>query len=132
MYNVQLYDEESVVFEKKPKVQFHSLPTKHMPKVAPPQLPLQGLFGVYKPSGPTSMSILESLKRVFRTSPLFVDPNAPPPAQLGRKAKKAGPVKMGQGGTLDPLADGVLGTFIPFDMTSFRSEKTERWEHEQW
>ncbi|CED82107.1 Pseudouridine synthase [Phaffia rhodozyma] len=80
-----------------------------MPKVNTPSVPLNGLFGVNKPSGPTSMSILESLKKIFRTSPLFIDPNPPNPAnKIGRKALKAGPVKMGQGGTLDPLADGVL------------------------
>ncbi|PCH38166.1 pseudouridylate synthase 4 [Wolfiporia cocos MD-104 SS10] len=80
-----------------------------MPKV-PSTLPISGLFGVVKPSGPTTMSILENIKPLVASSRLFVSE-----ADLKKvkgKTKKAKhnrySVKIGQGGTLDPLADGVL------------------------
>ncbi|KAH9946122.1 pseudouridine synthase [Epithele typhae] len=71
--------------------------------------PLSGLFGVVKPSGPTSMSIVNDIKELVSTSPLFVEAS-----KLATKSQKKGKkhgrqvVKIGQGGTLDPLADGVL------------------------
>jgi tRNA pseudouridine55 synthase len=74
--------------------------------------PLSGLFGIIKPSGPTSMSIVNDLQRLITRSRLFVDAEK---LELSRGKKKAqmhrkkGTVKVGQGGTLDPLADGVLG-----------------------
>ena len=97
-----------------------------MPKVTSPIVPLQGLFGLIKPSGPTSMSLLDALKSLFLESPLFVTNDAERKAFIearkkrgGGKVKAAGnrarnskylkAVKIGQGGTLDPLADGVLG-----------------------
>lgn len=102
-----------------------------MPRATVPVLPLSGIFAVNKPSGPTSMSLLTRLKPLFSSSRLFV-----PEAQLDTPQKKSrypGPtpadgkkqkkkpnwkklskqyVKMGSGGTLDPLADGVLGSSI--------------------
>lgn len=85
-----------------------------MPKV-PSTLPLSGLFGVVKPSGPTSMSILENLKPLIANSRLFVE--ADKLKKEKGKTKKAKhtryAVKIGQGGTLDPLADGVLGIACP-------------------
>lgn len=86
-----------------------------MPKVSLPPLPLSGLFGVAKPSGPTSMSVINDVKQLIARSRLFVDaqklernegkkiPNR------GKRARDA--IKIGQGGTLDPLADGVLGGY---------------------
>jgi tRNA pseudouridine55 synthase len=70
-------------------------------------LPLSGLFGIIKPSGPTSMHVVDQLKRLICNSRLFVDQEKikkPPGKKRGRNN-----VKIGQGGTLDPLADGVLG-----------------------
>ncbi len=81
-----------------------------MPKVSLPALPVSGLFGVVKPSGPTSMAVVNSIQNLVNKSKLFVDE-----AKIGKVAKKKGRprlqknVKIGQGGTLDPLADGVLG-----------------------
>ena len=78
-----------------------------MPR-SPNSLPLSGLFGIIKPSGPTSMHIVEQLKRLICNSRLFVDEDKlkkPPGKRRGRRDN----VKIGQGGTLDPLADGVLG-----------------------
>lgn len=83
-----------------------------MPKVTAPHLPMSGLFGLIKPSGPTSMSLLNDLQRLLSKSRLFeknpaAEENAP--KRKKKRSKKTGDVKLGQGGTLDPLADGVLG-----------------------
>lgn len=81
-----------------------------MPKISIPSLPLSGLFAVAKPSGPTSMAVVEDIKQLVGNSRLFVDAS-----KLGNRAGKGSrkrrkdSVKIGQGGTLDPLADGVLG-----------------------
>jgi tRNA pseudouridine55 synthase len=55
------------------------------------------------------MHVVDQLKKLVRNSRLFVEKE-----KLEKKAgKKRGArrdnVKVGQGGTLDPLADGVLG-----------------------
>lgn len=53
------------------------------------------------------MHVLEQLKKLIYNSRLFVGEeklNKPP----GKKRRRDN-VKIGQGGTLDPLADGVLG-----------------------
>lgn len=86
--------------------------------------PLNGVFGLHKPSGPTSMSLLDELKPLFASSSLFRNADGSVPADLKGKGKWRGkgrgkgkgrsmdegvPPKIGQGGTLDPLADGVLG-----------------------
>ena len=58
------------------------------------------------------MSILDTLKPLVASSRLFVDEKElnkeKGKTRKGRHTKYA--VKIGQGGTLDPLADGVLGT----------------------
>jgi hypothetical protein len=54
------------------------------------------------------MHIVDQLKRLICNSRLFVDEEKlkrPPGKKRGRRDN----VKIGQGGTLDPLADGVLG-----------------------
>ncbi|KAG8853520.1 hypothetical protein FRB96_008122 [Tulasnella sp. 330] len=80
-----------------------------MPKVINPSIPLNGLFAVAKPSGITCMSMLNKIRSLLCESPLFVDPSPDKTIkQKRRKQKGGGPVKIGQGGTLDPLADGVL------------------------
>lgn len=86
--------------------------------------PLSGIFGVNKPSGPLSMTLLEDIKELFAYSPLFKNRDGSLPAENGGKGWRGGkrdirmskaekkrnaPPKIGQGGTLDPLADGVLG-----------------------
>lgn len=86
---------------------------QNMPK-APSALPASALFGVAKPSGPTSMSVLDTLKPLLASSRLFVEEKElnkeKGKTRRGRHAKYA--VKIGQGGTLDPLADGVLGIWV--------------------
>ena len=84
----------------------------HMPKDTLPPLPLSGLFAVTKPSGPTSMSIINDVKNLINTSPLFVEQEklAAHKEGKGEKPKRRkwksnrDMVKIGQGGTLDPLA----------------------------
>ena len=79
--------------------------------------PVSALFGVVKPSGPTSMSLVNDVKRLVANSPVFVE-QSKLTGKVMRKGKKGKPgreaVKIGQGGTLDPLADGVLGDYLVF------------------
>lgn len=89
-----------------------------MPKVPLPTLPLSGLFAVAKPSGPTSMSVINDIKDLVSVSRLFVEEEKLEKNQSGNRGKKmkrgkrgSQTVKIGQGGTLDPLADGVLGDY---------------------
>ncbi|KAK0521971.1 hypothetical protein OC842_006609 [Tilletia horrida] len=89
--------------------------------------PLSGVFAIDKPSGPTSMSMLDDLKPLFAQSSLFLNadgslPESRRPTKKGRGGGRGGgkwnrnagkrgeplPPKIGQGGTLDPLASGVL------------------------
>ena len=83
-----------------------------MPKVVT-KFPVSGLFAVAKPSGPTSMAVVNDIKKLVIKSRLFVQEdklNQRKPhkeKKRGRFGKEV--VKIGQGGTLDPLADGVLG-----------------------
>ena len=91
-----------------------------MPKMNLSSLPVSGLFGVAKPSGPTSMSIVNDLQQLIARSRLFVSAEKLEKIKhkkIDRRRGKSGreSVKVGQGGTLDPLADGVLGTtpYIP-------------------
>lgn len=62
------------------------------------------------------MAVVESIKRLIGGSRLFVNADAlAARAAAGGKAPRRGrknreAVKVGQGGTLDPLADGVLGS----------------------
>ncbi|KAG6917960.1 hypothetical protein DXG01_017144 [Tephrocybe rancida] len=81
-----------------------------MPRIALPSLPVSGLFGLAKPSGPTSMSVINDVKILIAQSRLFVEVDKLEKSK-GQKVKRKhtrGGVKIGQGGTLDPLADGVL------------------------
>ncbi|KAG8743883.1 hypothetical protein FRC10_011173 [Ceratobasidium sp. 414] len=94
-----------------------------MPKVTASSLPLNGLFALVKPSGPPSMAILDRLKPLFGKSRLLVDLEGyekelaemeklkkdKKRAKRGRMSRPGDRPKLGQGGTLDPLADGVLG-----------------------
>lgn len=85
-----------------------------MPKVVPSSFPISALFGVAKPTGPTSMSIVNDIQQLVARSKLFADAEKLDKVKdkkidrkRGKRSREA--VKMGQGGTLDPLADGVLG-----------------------
>ncbi|KAJ7111536.1 pseudouridine synthase [Mycena crocata] len=80
-----------------------------MPKATMPNIPMSAFFGVVKPSGPTSMSIINDVKLLCARSKLFVDAEKLEKSK-GKKISLRGKndIKIGQGGTLDPLADGVL------------------------
>lgn len=81
-----------------------------MPKV-PSSLPLSGLFAVAKPSGPTSMAVVNEIKALVTNSRMFVEESKLKEKTKKKKGKFSREnVKIGQGGTLDPLADGVLGS----------------------
>ncbi|KAF8965261.1 pseudouridine synthase [Flammula alnicola] len=84
-----------------------------MPKVSLSTFPVSALFGIAKPSGPTSMSIVNDIQQLIARSKLFVEPEKLEKIKgkkLDRRRGKHGreSIKIGQGGTLDPLADGVL------------------------
>lgn len=83
-----------------------------MPKITVPPLPVSCLFGMIKPSGPTSMSLLNDMQPLLSKSRLFEQPPLEAPKRKKKRSKKVGDVKVGQGGTLDPLADGILGEWI--------------------
>ena len=59
------------------------------------------------------MSLVNDIKKLVANSPLFVE-ESKLKAKTSKSAKRSkygrDAVKIGQGGTLDPLADGVLGT----------------------
>lgn len=85
-----------------------------MPKVALTKFPVSALFGVVKPSGPTSMSVVNDVQLLVARSKLFAEADKLAKIKdkkIDRRRGKHGreSVKIGQGGTLDPLADGVLG-----------------------
>ncbi|KAG5649266.1 hypothetical protein H0H81_005015 [Sphagnurus paluster] len=82
-----------------------------MPKVTLSAFPVSGLFGVVKPSGPTSMSVINDVKQLIMQSRIFVEAEKLEKMKgkkLNRGKRVREGVKIGQGGTLDPLADGVL------------------------
>ena len=63
------------------------------------------------------MTLVNDLKKLVANSPLFVEASklAEKPSKKGRKGRYGrDAVKIGQGGTLDPLADGVLGNSLVF------------------
>ena len=122
-----------------------------MPKATVPALPLSGIFAVIKPSGPTSMSLLTRLKPLFSSSKLFVPEAELDMPRMGSKYPGATPttdkkqkkkpnwkkiskryVKLGSGGTLDPLADGVLGSSV-FAITILPWNKSHiPWQSLEW
>ncbi|KAF8583205.1 pseudouridine synthase [Ramaria rubella] len=85
-----------------------------MPKVTTSTL--NCLLGVIKPSGPASMTVVNTIKPLLSSSRLFL-PQGDGASKAGKAKQKRSRkgkagfkdmVKMGTGGTLDPLADGVL------------------------
>ena len=94
-----------------------------MPKVTSSAIqPLSGVFAIDKPSGAITMKLLNSMKELLETSPYFAMPDDPNQRYGHKKRRRGwgktsgrgravGVVKLGQGGTLDPLASGVLGRF---------------------
>ena len=87
--------------------------------VASGSAPLSGLFAIDKPSGAITMKLLNSLKELLETSETFAKVETEQSGGKGQSWKKrkrnrpGSNVKLGQGGTLDPLASGVLGQYKP-------------------
>ena len=74
---------------------------------------MSGLFAVSKPSGISSAGLLRDLQHILQDSPLFEEEikaqrERSNSGRAGRKQKHGNKLKMGHGGTLDPLASGVL------------------------
>ncbi|KAF9406890.1 hypothetical protein BGZ94_002912, partial [Podila epigama] len=77
-------------------------------RVRIPASPLTGLFAVYKPAGVTSTTIVDHLQHICRRQRSH--PLVQGVLSLdGSKRAKKGLVKIGHGGTLDPLARGIVG-----------------------
>ncbi len=77
------------------------------------------------------MAVVERMQSLFVDSPLFMEPQALYKQRGMKKQKKrkgGGPVKVGQGGTLDPLADGVLGTSIISCASRAHEMRIQWWE----
>ena len=78
---------------------------------------VEGIFAINKPSGSSSAKIVGNLKHAFNRSTLFAplleaqqhnnDRNGSSGRRRNKNAKRP-QVKIGHGGTLDPLATGVL------------------------
>lgn len=72
---------------------------------------MNGVFAVNKPSGPSSAGVVDQLKEYFSASPVFADDIKQAKGGFkGKKRKYKGKpkIKIGHGGTLDPLAQGVM------------------------
>ncbi|KAH8672780.1 pseudouridine synthase [Tricladium varicosporioides] len=77
---------------------------------------LEGVFAVNKPSGISSAQVVRELQNTFQPSKIFQpylsaaksDLSREKPNQRKRRRDKNPKVKIGHGGTLDPLATGVL------------------------
>ncbi|EPE33643.1 Pseudouridine synthase [Glarea lozoyensis ATCC 20868] len=77
---------------------------------------VEGVFGINKPTGLSSAQVLRDCQKVFHDSKLFAPHLRDMKAQLlrdnhnqrQRRKVKDPKVKIGHGGTLDPLATGIL------------------------
>ncbi|TDL21477.1 pseudouridine synthase [Rickenella mellea] len=86
-----------------------------MPKAELPPLPLSALFAVNKPSGVSSMSVIDTVTSLLGTSRLFVRSRGKGKGKDSRNVKNRPRcrstrrvLKVGDGGTLDPFTDGIL------------------------
>ena len=103
-----------------------------MPKDTLPPSPLSGLFAVAKPPGPTSMAIINDVKNLINTSSLFVEREKLASHKEGKSERpkrrkwksNKDMAKIGQGGTLDPLAGGLAKFSLRF---LFSDLITARW-----
>ncbi|KAG8530349.1 uncharacterized protein KY384_004851 [Bacidia gigantensis] len=84
-----------------------------MPKVDGPIV--EGIFAINKPSSLSSADVIRRLQRVFNPSKLFAPwmgaeetKRSSEKKHRGRTRSKRVQVKIGHGGTLDPMATGVL------------------------
>ncbi|KAL9041201.1 MAG: hypothetical protein Q9214_004190 [Letrouitia sp. 1 TL-2023] len=77
---------------------------------------VEGVFAVNKPQSISSAQVLRNLQQVFKSSKFFARwileerqrRRAAPQAERRRRGNRRVDVKLGHGGTLDPMATGVL------------------------
>ena len=69
---------------------------------------MEGLFAVNKPRGMTSRQTQEVVERCLERSTKFKKKSEDEAENRRRKKRKRPVIKMGHGGTLDPIASGVL------------------------
>lgn len=90
-------------------------PTFRMPETT--TQPLEGLLAINKPTGISSAEALRRLQQIFKRSSIFAETlNAEKQRREAenrhqpwrKKQNKKNAVKIGHGGTLDPMASGVL------------------------
>ncbi|KAF9544939.1 hypothetical protein EC957_011564 [Mortierella hygrophila] len=74
----------------------------------PKHVPLTGLFAVNKPTGITSTTILDRLQHVCKRNQSHPLVKGVLEVDGSKRAQKRGLVKIGHGGTLDPLARGIV------------------------
>ncbi|KAF3923253.1 hypothetical protein ABW21_db0201025 [Orbilia brochopaga] len=85
------------------------------------RMAMDGILAVNKPQGRTSAQIIQRLQGIFRASPVFeehlllqrthndrMDDRYKDTRNKRKRGKKDADVKIGHGGTLDPMATGVL------------------------
>ena len=82
------------------------------------------------------MNIVNEIKKLLTASRVFVEANKLAEHKAKGKQKKnrfaKDVIKIGQGGTLDPLADGVLGNYIVKPSPSCASEFQQPCSHRGW
>ncbi|EEH49555.2 tRNA pseudouridine(55) synthase [Paracoccidioides brasiliensis Pb18] len=94
--------------------------TRDFPVIMSHARNLEGVFAVHKPAGITSAEVLRDLQKHFTPSRFFqpwvdterIRRRAESKHQSRRRRNKRLQVKLGHGGTLDPMATGVLITGI--------------------
>ncbi|KAI1305554.1 hypothetical protein EDD11_004939 [Mortierella claussenii] len=79
------------------------------PRLSSSYLPLTGLFAVNKPAGLTSTTLVDYMQHVCKRNQDHALVKGVLRLDDSKRAKKQGLVKIGHGGTLDPLARGVVG-----------------------
>jgi tRNA pseudouridine55 synthase len=102
---------------RKPFIMSPSPPSSRSPSTAPPSRVLEGILAVNKPTATTSTDVIRQLQNKLTPSPLFepylsamraMREAEPRTKQRDRRDKRRQNLKIGHGGTLDPLATGVL------------------------
>lgn len=72
---------------------------------------MEGVFAINKPPGATSRFVLDRVNRVLSNTPIFqesIQQLQDSRKECGGRRWRTTKLKMGHGGTLDPLAEGVL------------------------
>jgi len=109
---ITLTSKVTAPFSKTPHAATTSIATHSVSQKPTPlqkHVPLTGLFAVNKPRGLTSTTILDHLQHVCKRNQDHPLVKGVLEVDGSKRAKKRGLVKIGHGGTLDPLARGIVG-----------------------